>query len=1777
MSVMENWLEVLSSSDVKVGRKLLECLTGDIQYPISNIELYYSLKQLERLYLRGLTIDWISFDTTYLHFDLGVIRRLLSVNEVNIGDNKKHHMISPMQSMHTRDYPLLACLLEPYSNAYMETTLLESAELIHFVMFAKQYYLGQGSTNKHQQFHQLLRSKACFSLFCSTGVSTQEELEHRYETWRAGLSVKEQQKLSKKLLLTSEGIKKNNKRFRSPTTKYTQSISTQTVKISDDIEVKISNQQVLFEEKRGEEVKREVVQRPAPYTSIEVSLEEGKDYTLEQSIREIINGSIISTVDSLLLPLSTRFLRDDEAEQLFKRIGSLLDSEKSLDAALTLLMILTAKSSSALELFELRMSSCFEIDDIEHIDLKHGVWRKPSARLSHAFQANLEQKNLLKEHVEWLELPMPLLLIDVLKDNLKKHTSSQCTLKELVGKKKKIDEKINKFIEPINTNRPLNSAKLRSYLFLNIAHRYDAQVAMLVLNAFEYDNIHHLYYLAEDTELLGEIYREEVVRLLGIPLSEPIELRDRKWVGSQNVLDCQQFSERLSHLFNSLSTRLSSALPTSELQVRELWNDISCYCALMGVISSNHRIRTQYTFTRNTLCLNTKNILISDKYHHNDSAIRVLPMPDVLHEQLIRFSAWQHRLFGKMSPEDKAKVVEFNVSADAAYFGLITDKEVESVGHHHIGEFLGEDWSLPMNVFRHLYCQSIRRDDVARKWAKNFMGHVNSGQHLLSHYSLHSLNHQQNGKNWLERLLTEKLGFKLLPKISSREPHRGTVRDSSAIQVSLTASRIIKFVRKHVDPYWNDLCKGRSDFESVQKQVFDALMAHCYGFSEEHLVIPAHQVIQMVNVYQRFFGKLAGRLGKTLNKHLGLVIDDENLTLSTLLLSDHQLAVTLKEQLCLKIKALDNNHIVSKFVGVVLRTLVYTPISSRGPTLEHLVSMLQKNKIESICGMSYVLLSDDYDRLYLDPMNVMTILNTSFTSVKKEEVINQVNGILKDTFNVLGIHDWVTRYLNRPSVHLENKQYFPHGKIATYEGASLFFCQIFWPHISSVVNSYQAGLVKTHPLSHAALNRFFYDKRYHVDWDTSQQRMQLPISKCNPTDREHVIRCFKGITTRLNGLPASPEKLALGQCILKQWHDLLGLSLTSNLTLKTLRTKTINEYPLVVAMAFEYLYKVSQRPGVKRKNIAKKTVIKYASVAVRPCLDCLWNIDTESLDFEEFEEQYQLILSTNVTAKQRQDRAERLRDFHKTCQREFGLPALHWHDIEPTLKEEKIECNNANIITEQNYQDTLEYIRVDPSLTPTQREQYQLMLMLCYRLGLRPAEAWSLHYNSFTDDLGSLQIATNKRIRLKTPAANRQVLVSMLLNDSEQILLKTKILQASRRDGGIFDSVEYNDGKEICSHYLTRLLRHVTGDHTVRLYHARHSTATYLYLMLSNSVETGISQQLMKWARVKNYSELCAFRNKLLVAFVGDEREWFHSLYALAGFMGHAEPKTTLQYYVHVIDLQLYIEHAREYVSKDSRHHQLNRALIAEWSSLSPTAFRQKFSREKAKDWKFSAIISASKKSKNQERLSLPPVKFERVEGSSSCFGISREEVLDRFLQVNHQLHLYLIRDAYNHTLDDSHFLNLAKKSSRELKVSLFMGIDRNKFTNGVSSKTLANYYHKPLVNLLFQRLALLSFEEQNQLINTLTKLNYANGKYVFGIDDTESQVREITKKLGLTYNISNDQESLKVSNRIEYLSKLFFFKDKDAKKSINQQLAYVCVVARLAHLVDEPFFELVS
>lgn len=316
----------------------------------------------------------------------------------------------------------------------------------------------------------------------------------------------------------------------------------------------------------------------------------------------------------------------------------------------------------------------------------------------------------------------------------------------------------------------------------------------------------------------------------------------------------------------------------------------------------------------------------------------------------------------------------------------------------------------------------------------------------------------------------------------------------------------------------------------------------------------------------------------------------------------------------------------------------------------------------------------------------------------------------------------------------------------------------------------------------------------------------------------------------------------------------------------------------------------------KGRFVAVSSLRRYLTALSRPLSDLAFNSDIRLMDANELTELY-----ADILAQGRHRRAayryERLRAFHRWCEANHDVVRPDWSELPcyaGTLPAD------AGIILEADYLEALSVLINSASGTRRERHAPALLLLLCYRFGLRPKEAIGIRRDELLVLGRYIQIIvqTNNIRRTKVPVASRRVVPLVFeLAQIERKLLDgwlgaLEAIAGSRRDIPIFcnDAGQHLDLDRI-SERVREVLKQVTGNSDTVLYHARHTAGTAVAMALGDL-------ELPGQERLSGISSADQRQNiqRMLLGYPGVSRR---SPWALARYLGHTGTDRARASYLH--------------------------------------------------------------------------------------------------------------------------------------------------------------------------------------------------------------------------------------------------------------------------------------
>ncbi|MGA8148368.1 MAG: tyrosine-type recombinase/integrase [Gallionellaceae bacterium] len=309
-------------------------------------------------------------------------------------------------------------------------------------------------------------------------------------------------------------------------------------------------------------------------------------------------------------------------------------------------------------------------------------------------------------------------------------------------------------------------------------------------------------------------------------------------------------------------------------------------------------------------------------------------------------------------------------------------------------------------------------------------------------------------------------------------------------------------------------------------------------------------------------------------------------------------------------------------------------------------------------------------------------------------------------------------------------------------------------------------------------------------------------------------------------------------------------------------------------------------------------IMRYVDALKYPFEEIAFHIELVSMDGDDVTLFYSNLIES-LGVKNTQYVLDRLTDFHRWAKRTYAIEDPDWMDLPATFS---TACVSPGIITEEDYRLALEILLSKPATNLREQLAPAFVLLLCYRFGLRAAEALALARDDW-QVYGEMIVvfARNNSLRtLKRDTTRRQVPLLFALSKQERDIIGQWMLIADATSGNdMSEGLFFKDKREFTPSAIYRItsraiasLKATTRNPRITLHHARHAAA--------NRVGLGICG-----FDVKEWDSLSGSGNSdsramqtILLGSTGPTRR---TIWALGGYLGHVRRGTTVRNYAHFI------------------------------------------------------------------------------------------------------------------------------------------------------------------------------------------------------------------------------------------------------------------------------------
>lgn len=1229
--------------------------------------------------------------------------------------------------------------------------------------------------------------------------------------------------------------------------------------------------------------------------TVELEMKEGVVLDRRTKDAHILSQNRLSVIEQKLIPWRSNALAKHEVSELVNYLKvKLLDPTSRQIAVYALLSMITSKPYEQLSDFLVTNELIRPLEAENIIDLSEGLWLRRSINMPDSFTATEEQQELLFPHADYVALPLPQELLLALKAIHISHSKWLDEICDIQCASTQLSEflivfrKENKLIF-----RTITPAALRVTCFEKIAIRFNACYASLLLANTEYHSPTVLYYLFAKSDNLQQSY---TMMLEDFQFSvEGIATSSDHYIGSELAIDLSIFNNFNREKINFIST-LPKTTDIDELVIYH--NCFVSYLSSMLLAATGHRLRSEYGFCDFTVDEQLGYLVIADKINYADSAIRIIPMPKLIIEQLASYRNHCTLLSRKFSNNSTLSQALSKVGNKHTYNSPllfhIDNDEIKIIGNQEIEAYFSPKIELPGNFLRHYFCSALIQNHHY-DFTSSFMGHVGHGAHILADFSCLRLADIKSANEAINVLL-QNLGFDhikvCMPKGRLVSPMGKTGEyykpDYLCRSENKEVAEQIKWSKKLIQPYVKKLRDPKLCNNAVSK--IDQLVrsSNSKNISLERRLYWINRWLCKLTKNNRWIS--TNNPEHTLHVETNLLVlmnESQKITemINKWLISQDDEAGELSWITKLWISLNINSHYaqpLSKKILLAIQSLPYHH-KKTGITWYQLGS---KTAPESI---------------YLDSITQVLSVNR-LQGIAEEVSVEKINKYIKQTILLKIKHSLILSESAKSS-------------LASLYKLSRYLQKSRHQHHLPLLDAHKAKRIQTTSLSPINAIRWLSQGQLRIESEEGNELAVLPAyvkNKVLLNESDLYASSLKLIDKLHRALHQLVEKnvsskLKTEEVIISIWAEHIGVNEEPDLSELIFSSSNIDN---ILVLILVWLIDVAKRPGKEnRKYTAPSTVKTYLSNIGKPLLEQAIGENFLVLSSEELTELYIKALDARAV-KDRPQRASAFRQFHNFNKEQFGLEGVSWYEVDPNIDKQQQNVN-ANIMSMTEYEIALELLECDKCSSAREKRINKLILTLCYRAGLRSGEATHLKTSDVDIHNWILHVRTHNSYRLKTLRSNRRIPISSLFSESEKKLLSEQLQDALQNltegeNNWLF--CDLNNQHCLVDRFkhiqrVTQAMKIATGDNTIRLHNARHSFANYLLMVLvALNYAPAIKCELVRWARTTNME---LFIDELSEILLSTTNHKLNLLYAISVLMGHSTPKTTLNNYIHCLDFML--------------------------------------------------------------------------------------------------------------------------------------------------------------------------------------------------------------------------------------------------------------------------------
>jgi hypothetical protein len=1243
-----------------------------------------------------------------------------------------------------------------------------------------------------------------------------------------------------------------------------------------------------------------------PEETKQIELKDDSPFPIRAAQRDLFRNQIIETREQFGLLLCPVRLSTLEVSTLQRWLFTTTCSPSSV---LVVLSMLTALKTHELMGIHITRSSdtalLLQTDPKSFgvVDLQAKCYWRKELDVQNRFKPKPEDLYWLNEHHEWLALPIPDVFFQMLNDFFS--DSDGVTLEEFLGlnDEQQASGYLNDACREIRAlgglHRPITKRALRYALFACVSDQFGQHNASLIFANNSFSNSTRHYYMAAKAKHLQSLFYQAVNTFTPVDLSSNPFPNQEGTVGSRLSISVELFKERLTTKISALNELLLTVKNEKDpCQLKNIYNLVVAYTVTMFVCATTHRRHNSLFIEHACWSHNYSQVMIADKLFFGESAVRILPIPEILSSQINNSKGWVEQISKRLrligDPFARTLSASLSRKGNTPFLGRwMPNNTIKPSDTTLIETFLGDDFSLPQNALRQLFYQSMLRQPNSSPYLDHQMGHVSSALHSFQNTSLRSLHddEQDQHRSLVQDVLTQ-LGFVNLKrtKYSNTEGLKVAYFLPKTIDGSNTAN--IKDLAKNALKKAMEKIKNSDDsiYEILNKELVEEPFVHEEAIKQLDDLLVDKEGNQFDDISLETLLKGVYFRNPKIEAVFPFKIHIAEHAYRTL----YAQFVELVRTICSQSEDLDPDFLKV----VLLMSLIFDG--------EEAINGFFKAGSDKVFTINDITYANQYltGNIAGQPIMFAGISSVLMALiVRKLGVCNIVFdlkkfdkdlGRLKDTGHKTASHKVLSKL--RGLIITASNEY-GHDKwrfILFFKHLDMSLCQ----GESGVLFGLRQNTVDTKRLSPHALQRLMSPTEYFpLGTQTSISIVQDQLIEKRTykavKDRSFYRAFFKDLPQALDDSGHNSKK-----GIRAYWNRLIGDG--QAWTSVTELVNHSNALPEIIVLILTWLLEASSRRGKSETGLKVSTIKTYLSTIGPALCELCANKSLLSLDYDDLIDIYQDVIDMGDQVHG-QPRLRRLMDFHRQCRRYFQSPKVDWQDLDVALVDDVI---TRNIITHVEYERAFSLLENDPYLTPMAQEACLVVLIISYRLMTRRAETRRLRVNDWCEQSGLCSIRSNVFGSTKTRNGNRRIPYTVLMTNDEFDRV-TAYVEKARKQGDnspLFYDQLFPDrirSMDKTFNRVTEALQLVTGDSNTRLYDCRHSGINFVAtaLILSDAQSDPIALSIKRWLPCDTFAE---FQDNFTKATNGNPSTRHALLPALALMVGHSSATTTISNYVHL-------------------------------------------------------------------------------------------------------------------------------------------------------------------------------------------------------------------------------------------------------------------------------------